>query len=203
MWKAIAPTVVLLLSASGSSGPVIGKPAPAFTAVDIRGRSHSLDAYRGKWVVLEWFNHSCPYTAKHYNSGNMQRLQRTYTERDVIWLSIISSAPGAEGYTTDAQASALAASKRAGPTAIIRDPQGAIGHLYEATNTPNMFVVDPRGILVYAGAIDDKRTSDTADVKSAHNYVRAALDAGISNQPIAVPLTKPYGCIIPYSTTER
>src|SRR5215216_785594 len=150
-----------------SREPVIGHTAPDFTVQDTRGKTQQLSAYRGKWVVLEWFSHACPYTAKQYVTGNMQRLQRTYTTQGVVWLSIVSSGPGREGFTTAAQADALTAQKSAQPTAVLRDTAGTIGHLYGATNTPQLFVINPSGTLVYAGAIDDKRTADTADVAKA------------------------------------
>ena len=182
-----------------SSEPVIGRTAPDFSIQDTRGKTQQLSAYRGKWVVLEWFSHACPYTAKHYATGNMQRLQRTYTAQGVVWLSIVSSGPGREGYTTAAQADALTAQKNAQPTAVLRDTAGTIGHLYDARNTPQLFVINPSGTLVYAGAIDDKRTSDTADVAKAHNYVSAALDAALAGKAVTVQLTQPYGCTVQYA----
>ena len=181
-----------------SREPVIGRPAPDFTARDTRGNAQHLAAYRGKWVVLEWFSHACPYTAKQYTTGNMQRLQKTYTAKGVVWLSIVSSAPGREGFTTTARANELTTEKGAAPNAVIRDTAGTIGHLYDARNTPQLFVIDPQGTLVYAGAIDDKRTSDTADVAKAHNYVSAALDESLAGRPVSVSLTQPYGCTVQY-----
>jgi hypothetical protein len=150
-------------------------------------------------VVLEWFSSACPYTLKHYKTGNMQRLQRTYAAKGVVWLSIVSSGPGREGYTTAAKADAITSQWAALPTAVIRDTAGSVGHLYDARNTPQMFVIDPAGTLVYAGAIDDKRTSDTADVAIAHNYVSAALDAALAGKPVTVQLTQPYGCTVQYA----
>jgi peroxiredoxin len=186
--------------ATNSSDPAVGKPAPDFRVVDTRGNVQQLSAQRGKWVVLEWFSHACPFTGKQYNTGAMQRLQREYTARGVTWISVVSSAPGREGYTTTEQANALTLKKGASPTAVIRDTTGALGHLYGARNTPNMFVIDPAGTLVYAGAIDDKRTTDTADVRTAHTYVRAALEEGMSGKPISTPATQPYGCTVQYAT---
>jgi peroxiredoxin len=187
------------LIATRHGGPVIGQPAPDFSTRDTNGKAQQLATYRGKWVVLEWFSSQCPYTLKHYNTGNMQRLQRAYTEKGVVWLSIVSSAPGREGFTTAAKANALTTQWAAAPTATIRDTSGAIGHLYDARNTPQLFVINPAGNLVYAGAIDDKRTADTADVAAAHNYVSAALDAALAGKPIAVQLTQPYGCTVQYA----
>jgi len=182
-----------------AAAPAIGQPAPDFTITDTRGKTQHLADYRGKWVVLEWFSHACPYTIKQYATGNMQRLQRTYTGQGVVWLSIVSSAPGREGFTTASKANALATEKGAVPSALIRDTAGTVGHLYDARNTPQLFVISPTGLLAYAGAIDDKRTADTADVPKAHNYVAAALDAAMAGKPIVVQLTQPYGCTIQYA----
>jgi peroxiredoxin len=201
LYKAIT-TSMLVAAAFGvhrASAPIIGQPAPDFTAQDTYGKAQQLSAYRGKWVVLEWFSHDCPYTAKQYTTGNMQRLQRTYTGQGVVWLSIVSSAPGREGFTTIAKANALTAAKGAVPTAVIRDTLGVLGRLYDARNTPQLFVINPAGTLMYAGAIDDKRTSDTADVAKAHNYVAAALDAALAGKAITVQLTQPYGCPVQYA----
>jgi alkyl hydroperoxide reductase subunit AhpC len=194
----VVAATALAVVANRHVSPSVGQPAPVFAGVDTHGRAQSLAAYRGKWVVLEWFNYQCPYTIKHYTSGNMQSLQRAYAAKGVAWLTIESSPRGTEGYADPVHANKIADSVGAAPTAIIRDTTGAIGRLYGATNTPNMFVIDPRGVLVYAGAIDDKRTADTADVKGAHNYVRAALDAAMAGAPVTVQVTQPYGCVIPY-----
>jgi peroxiredoxin len=183
--------------------PVIGRTAPDFTTRDTRGATQHLAAYRRRWVVLEWFSHACPYTAKQYATGNMQRLQKTYTAKGVVWLSIVSSATGHEGFTTNARANELTAEKGAAPSAVIRDTSGTIGHLYDARNTPQLFVIDPQGTLVYGGAIDDKRTSDTADVAKAHNYVSAALDESLAGKPVSVALTQPYGCTVQYSNPNN
>ena len=180
----------------------VGGPAPAFTAVDTRGGSHSLAGYAGKWVVLEWFNHGCPYTKKHYELvngiGNTQAMQQEYTKRGVIWLSIVSSGPGRQGYTSAEKADDMARKKGAAPTAIIRDTAGVLGRLYGARNTPQYEIIDPQGVLRYGGAIDDRRTSSAKDVAGATNYVRAALDSGLAGRPIAVAQTQPYGCEVKY-----
>jgi hypothetical protein len=191
-----------LSAAELSAAPKVGEPAPAFTAVDTRGGSHSLEAYRGQWVVLEWFNHGCPYTKKHYKSsddrpGNTQAMQRDYAKR-VVWLSIISSAPGKQGFTTAAEANDEAREKGATPTAVIRDTTGTLGRLYGARTTPQYAIIDPKGVLVYAGAIDDKASSSVKDIATSTNYVRAALDAGLAGKPIAVAQTQPYGCDVKY-----
>lgn len=182
--------------------PTVGAPAPAFTAVDTRGGSHSLAGYGGQWVVLEWFNHGCPYTKKHYAEvngvGNTQAMQQEYTKRGVVWLSIVSSAPGKQGHTTAAKADRQARDKGAAPTAVIRDTAGELGRLYGARTTPQYAIVDPDGVLRYSGAIDDRRTPRAKDVAGATNYVRAALDAGLADRPIAVAQTQPYGCDVKY-----
>ena len=179
--------------------PAVGQPAPAFTAVDTRGQSHALSGYRGKWVVLEWFNHACPYTRKHYDgAGNTQAMQRDYVARDVIWLSVVSSAPGKEGFTTAAEADRLTQEKKAAPTAVVRDTAGVLGRRYGARNTPQYAIIDPEGVLRYAGAIDDRRTPRIEDVATATNYVRAALDAGLAGRRVAVAQTQPYGCTVQY-----
>lgn len=182
--------------------PAAGGAAPAFTAVDTRGGSHSLADYSGKWVVLEWVNHDCPYTEKHYapvnGIGNTQAMQQEYTQRGVVWLSIVSSAPGKQGYTTAEEADRLTREKGAAPTGVIRDTAGVLGRLYGARNTPQYAIIDPNGNLGYSGAIDDRRTSRVKDIPGATNYVRAALDAGLAGQPIAVAQTQPYGCNVKY-----
>jgi hypothetical protein len=193
---------VALTSAELSAAPKVGEAAPAFTAVDTRGASHSLEAHRGQWVVLEWVNHECPYTKKHYaaiddGAGNTQAMQRDYAKR-VVWLSVVSSAPGKQGFTTAEQADRLTREKGAAPTGVIRDTTGTLGRLYAARNTPQYAIIDPQGVLRYAGAIDDKPTPRVSDIAGATNYVRAALDAGLAGRPIAVAQTQPYGCDVKY-----
>jgi cytochrome oxidase Cu insertion factor (SCO1/SenC/PrrC family) len=210
---ALVPVAVAAyVNATDTSGPTIAElsalapkvdaPAPAFSAVDTRGASHSLEAYRGRWVVLEWVNHSCPYTKKHYKSidgrpGNTQAMQRDYANR-VVWLSVVSSAAGKQGFTTAEKADELTREKGAAPTAVIRDTTGTLGQLYGARNTPQYAIIDPEGVLRYAGAIDDKASSSAKDIATATNYVRAALDAGLAGTPIAVTQTQPYGCDVKY-----
>ena len=191
-----------LTSAELSAAPKVGEPAPAFTAVDTRGASHSLAAYRGQWVVLEWVNHECPYTKKHYAAadgrpGNTQAMQRDYAKR-AVWLSVVSSAPGKQGFTTVEQTDRLTREKGAAPTGVVRDTAGTLGRLYAARTTPQYAIIDPQGVLRYAGAIDDKPTPRANDIAGATNYVRAALDAGLAGKPIAVAQTQPYGCEVKY-----
>lgn len=176
-----------------------GDQAPNFTGTDSNGKTQSLSQYRGKWVVLEWANRGCPYEQKHYNSGNMEALQKEWTSKGVIWLRIVSSAPGQQGYVTPAEDNQYLAEKHAAPTASILDPTGAIGHLYEAKTTPHMFVIDPTGKLVYMGAIDDKPSPDPDTLKGAHNYLNEALEDGMAGKPIPTPVTRSYGCSVKYA----
>lgn len=176
----------------------VGDPAPEFTATDTNGKLHKLSDYKGKFVVLEWSNRGCPYTQKHYNSGNMQRLQREWTSRGVIWLTVISSAPGKQGYVTAGDENAYLKQVNATPSAVLLDPSGALGHLYDAKTTPHMFIINPQGTLIYNGAIDDRPTTELADVNGANNYVSAALEQAISSKPVSVPTSRPYGCSVKY-----
>src|SRR5436190_14918113 len=175
-----------------------GAPAPSFSAPDIAGKTIRLGDYAGKIVVLEWTNDGCPFVGKHYDSGNMQALQQKYTAGGVVWLTIASSAPGEEGYVTPAQAKADLARWRAAPTDFLLDPQGFVGRLYDARATPHMVVIDRAGRLAYMGAIDDKPSTRVADVKTAHNYVAATLDALAAGRSPAVASTRAYGCSIKY-----
>ena len=185
--------------ASASAEAKVGTAAPAFTAPATTGASQSLADLRGKVVVLEWTNHDCPYVRKHYESGNMQALQRETTGQGVVWLTIISSAPGTQGYVTAPQADELTASRKAAPAAVLLDPKGTVGKLYGATNTPHMYVIDKTGTLVYAGAIDDRPTTRRADVQGANNYVRAALQSVAAGEPVKTPVTRAYGCTVKYA----
>ena len=177
----------------------IGEPAPAFTATDSNGKAVNLADYKGKFVVLEWHNNGCPYVQKHYNGGNMQKLQKEWTAKGVVWLTVISSAPGKQGYVTAPQANAYAKEKSAAPTAILLDPAGEVGHAYDAKTSPQMYVVDPKGILIYDGAIDDKPTTDLADLTGAKNYVSQALTEAMAGKAVSEPATRPYGCSVKYA----
>src|SRR5438045_7503678 len=156
--------------------PKVGAPAPAFSLADSHGKTKSLGEYKGKYVVLEWFNPGCPFVQKHYKSDNMQTLQKQFTGKDVVWLTIDSSAPGQEGYLTPEEANRQMADWKIKSTALLLDPEGKVGHEYAATNTPHMYVVDPSGKLIYSGAIDDKPTPHQADIPGATNYVKVALE---------------------------
>ena len=176
----------------------VGDAAPDFTGTDSNGKTHKLSEYRGKYVVLEWTNNGCPYTQKHYESGNMQALQKQWTAKGVVWLTVLSSAPGEQGYMTATQENAYMSTEHASPTAALLDPTGLIGHEYEAKTTPHMFVIDPQGKLIYAGAIDDHATTDVSDIKVSKNYVSAALTEAMAGQPVATSFTRPYGCSVKY-----
>jgi peroxiredoxin len=177
----------------------VGEPAPAFTGTSTNGSPVSLADHKGKVVVLEWTNHDCPYVRKHYETGNMQALQREATGQGVVWLTLISSAKGEQGWVTPVKADELTTTRKAAPTAVLLDEKGVVGRMYGATNTPHMYVVDKTGRLVYAGAIDDRPTSRRADVQGASNYVRAALEAVAAGQPVKTPVTRAYGCTVKYS----
>jgi peroxiredoxin len=190
--------ILILYSGTVFAQVVSGQVAPNFTLTDSNGQKHSLSDYKGKFVVLEWFNPDCPFVKKHYNSGNMPQLQKQYTARDVIWLSINSSAEGKQGSYTPQGFNQFVKDKGASPTAVLLDQDGKVGHLYDAQTTPHMFVIDPKGDLIYQGAIDDTPSADMADVKTAKNFVSAALNAAMNGKPVAVATTKSYGCSIKY-----
>jgi peroxiredoxin len=192
IWLSALATVVLG-GASTLIAVKVGEPAPAFTATDNTGKAHSLDSYKGKWIVLEWHNRDCPYVVKHYGSGNMQKLQKEWIAKGVVWLTIVSSGQGKAGYVTPEQSVAYVKEQNASPTAVLLDPSGEVGHLYDAKTTPHMFVVDPKGIVIYNGALDDKPTRDAADIATATNYVSGALTEAMAGKPVSVPTSRPYG----------
>jgi peroxiredoxin len=189
---------VLVVAIVALAGPRAGEQAPAFTATDSNGQTRNLADYKGKFVVLEWTNSGCPFTVKHYSSGNMQKLQKEWTSKGVIWLTVLSSAPGKQGYKTAAEENAYLKQVNASPTAVLMDPKGEVGHLYGAKTTPHMFVIDPNGKIVYAGAIDDKPTTDQEDIAGAKNYVEAALTEATSGKAVTMASSQPYGCSVKY-----
>ncbi|HEY7409446.1 MAG TPA: thioredoxin family protein [Vicinamibacteria bacterium] len=195
---ALGSAVLLGIPAAARAQAAVGRPAPAFSAPDQTGATRTLDSYKGQWVVLEWVNHECPFVQKHYGSGNMQKTQKAAEAKGAVWLSVSSSAPGKQGAMDAAQATALTRAKQAAPSAVLLDPQGTIGRAYGAKTTPHMYVIDPKGTLVYAGAIDDKPSTDPADVAGAKNYVLAALDEAMAGRPVTVASTQPYGCSVKY-----
>jgi len=194
---ALIATVAFTLTALAAR---VGDPAPDFTGTDSNGKTHKLSEYRGKFVVLEWTNNGCPFTQKHYSSGNMQSLQKEWTAKGVVWLTILSSAPGAQGYMTAADENTYMSKVHADPTAAILDPTGTIGREYSARTTPHMFVIDPSGKLIYAGAIDDHATTDPGDIKSSKNYVSEALTEAMAGKPVATSSTRPYGCSVKFAS---
>jgi peroxiredoxin len=201
-WRAvvyIAIAVAALIVVLAAHAATVGQQAPEFTGKDSRGKTISLADYRGKYVVLEWTNRDCPYTKKQYDSGNMQALQKEWTAKGVVWLTVLSSASGEQGYLTADQENAQMTRMHAHPTAAILDPSGQIGRLYGAKTTPHMFVIDAHGKLIYDGAIDDKPTTDLSDVKGAKNYVSAALTEAMAGQAVQVASTRPYGCSVKYA----
>ncbi len=190
--------LVSFTSAAAHATAVVGKSAPDFNLPAADGKTHQLADFKGKYVVLEWTNHQCPFVVKHYGSGNMQALQKEFTGKGVVWLSVVSSAPGKEGYVDAAQAQQLTAERGAAPTAVLLDADGKIGQAYGAKTTPHCFVINAQGVLIYAGAIDDRRSADAADIPGATNYVRAALEEAMARKPVTVEATPPYGCSVKY-----
>jgi peroxiredoxin len=200
--KVVLPTMLgcaMLLTALCSRAVKIGEPAPGFTAQDSNGKVQKLSDYRGKFVVLEWHNRQCPFVHKHYASGNMQRLQKEWTAKGVVWFTVISSAPGKQGYMTAEEENAFVKEMNALPTAVLLDPSGEVGHLYDAKTSPHMFVINPQGVLLYDGAIDDKPTTDLDDVPTATNYVSLALHEAMAGEQVKTPVTRPYGCSVKYA----
>jgi hypothetical protein len=195
--KALLAVALFVNASAFATTP--GAPAPDFKGTDANGTTQTLSQYRGKYVVLEWANQGCPFDRKHYLSGSMEALQKQWTGKGVVWLSIISSAPGEQGYVTPAEERDYLQKMHAVPTAAILDPTGTIGRLYSAKTTPHMFVIDPSGRIIYQGAIDDKPTPDQADLKGAHNYVTAALESAMAGKPVEPASTRPYGCSVKYA----
>lgn len=196
----IAAASPLGLIGSALAAPKLGIAAPEFSVTDSNGKIQNLADYKGKTVILEWTNHLCPYVAKHYGTDNMQALQRETTKDGIVWLSVISSAPDTQGYVQGEEANKLTAERKAAPTAVLLDPAGKVGRTYDARVTPHMYIIDASGMLVYMGGIDDKATTDWDDVKTAQNYVRAALDDMAKGKPIANAVTRVYGCTVKYDS---
>ncbi|MFO1152438.1 MAG: redoxin domain-containing protein [Rhodospirillales bacterium] len=196
----LIPTVAALAVgvAVGAAGPVVGQPAPPFSTTDTDGRTVSLADLKGHTVVLEWTNHECPFVGRHYGSDQMQALQAAATADGVTWITVISSAPGEQGSVSAPEANQLTATQGAKPTDVVLDPEGVIGRAYGAKTTPHMFVIDPTGILVYDGAIDDQPRNAGADPGHARNYVKEALTAVKEGKVPAVTATQPYGCSVKY-----
>jgi Redoxin len=190
---------ILLITVPLFAGPSLNKPAPDFTLIDSKGKEHTLSEYKGKLVVLEWVNFGCPFVGKHYNSGHMQKLQGLYTSKDVVWLSICSSAEGKQGYIGSAEEinEKLAAVGQKS-TAYLLDSDGQVGRMYDAKTTPHMFVINKEGILLYDGAIDDTPSTRLADIETADNYVMDVLDNLLAGKQVEAKRTSPYGCSVKY-----
>ena len=195
-------TTLLTLAAStalfAADSPAVGTTAPDFSLTDSKGKTQTVSQYKGKYVVLEWFNPDCPFVKKHYGSGNMQKLQEEFTGKGVVWLSIDSSAPGLEGNLTAEQAEKKIAEWKTKQTALVLDPDGKAGRSYGAKNTPHMFVINPEGKIVYEGAIDSKPSSNPSDISGATNYVKVALEESMGGKTVSNANTKPYGCSVKY-----
>ena len=198
--KSILITLSSLVAATlfATDVPPVGSAAPEFSLTDAKGQTHSLAQYKGKYVVLEWFNPECPFVKKHYGSNNMQKLQAEYTGKGVVWLSIDSSAPGMEGSLTPEQAQKTMSEWKTKQTALLLDPEGKAGRAYGAKNTPDMIVINPEGKIVYEGAIDSKATPNPADIPISTNYVKVALDESMAGKSVSTATTKPYGCSVKY-----
>jgi peroxiredoxin len=196
--RVIAILVGIVLSGTTQAAVRVGQPAPDFSGTDTRGQQHTLKGYRGQVVVLEWTNHDCPYVRKHYDSGNMQAHQREAAKSRVVWLSVISSAPGKQGHVTAARADELTTSRNASPSAVMLDPAGDIGRLYGARTTPHMYIIDRDGTLAYMGGIDSIVSADPDDIAQATAYTRLALREVVAGQPVKRAVTRPYGCSVKY-----
>ncbi|MCO5249886.1 MAG: thioredoxin family protein [Candidatus Kapabacteria bacterium] len=203
MYKLMISVIVLLLMSVSLSTAAekaeLGKAAPKFTLVDSKGGTHSLDNFAGKWVVLEWINFDCPFVVKHYKEKNMQNIQKQYTDKGVIWLGICSSAPGKQGNFDKNEINKRLSEMGVNMTAYLIDEDGTVGKKYEAKTTPHMFIINPEGELVYQGAIDSIRSTDIADNAKAENYVKKALDEGMSGKAISTKTSTPYGCSVKYA----
>ena len=196
-------TALLTIAAASTAlfaadSPAVGTNAPDFSLTDSKGKTQSVSQYKGKYVVLEWFNPECPFVKKHYGSGNMQKLQQEFTGKGVVWLTVDSSAPGLEGNLTAEQANAKMTEWKTKQTAFVLDPDGKAGQAYGAKNTPHMFVINPEGKIVYEGAIDSKASANPSDIPNATNYVKVALEESLAGKTVSNANTKPYGCSVKY-----
>lgn len=187
-----------LTAATDRPSPEIGAPAPSFTLTDTGGTKHALADYRGEWVVLEWLNYGCPYVKKHYRTGNIPGQQQKWTERGVVWLNIVTSPPGTQGYYPPAEMDAKSAEMGNAATAVLYDSEGTVGRLYEARTTPQLFVIDPEGTLVYMGGIDDVPTARDEDLERATQLADRALEQAMAGEAVAQPTSRPYGCNVKY-----
>ncbi len=195
----IAWSLALAFTSAAAMAATVGQPAPAFAAKDLSGKPVSLADYRGRTVVLEWVNPECPYVRKHYDSGNMQATQKAASAKGVVWLSVNSTHAGHVDFKPTAQMAAWTQRQGAVPSATLMDAEGKIGRTYGARTTPHMYVIDDKGMLVYAGGIDDRPSANPSDVKGAKNLVNAALADLLAGKPVAQAVTRPYGCSVKYA----
>ncbi len=184
--------------ANGLKEPTVGSPAPAFTLTDTKGKQHNLANYKGKYVVLEWVNFGCPFVKKHYESGNMQSTQKKAVDKGVVWLSVCSSADGKQGHMSADDWNDEIVSRKLASTAVLIDESGTVGKTYGAKTTPHMYIINPAGVLIYKGAIDDKPSTNQDDIPGARNHVLAALDETLAGKPVSMASTTPYGCSVKY-----
>ncbi|QLE83932.1 redoxin domain-containing protein [Shewanella sp. Scap07] len=199
--KIIAIAVLLMtLMGSAFAAVKVDQAAPNFSLANTKGEQINLADYQGKYVILEWTNHLCPYVQKHYDSDNIPSMQRKYTADNIVWLSIISSAPGKQGHIDSVTSDELTASRNAAPTQVLFDPEGEVGKLYGAKTTPHMYIIDPQGTLRYAGGIDSIKSAKIADIEKADNYVEQAMAALLSGKAVKNKLTPPYGCSVKYKS---
>ena len=194
----LASLCLVGIMAGSAAALTVGQPAPDFVGKGSDGKEYKLVDYKGKFVVLQWYNRDCPFIHKHYDSGNMQKLQAAYGNKGVVWFEIASSAPGREGYLTPDEAEANRAKSGTRSLATLLDPEGKIGRLYSAKTTPHIFIVDPKGTLIYQGAIDDHNSAEAEDIPVSKNYVAAALDEAMAGKPVSIASTHPYGCGVKY-----
>lgn len=198
MKSSLAAAVLILSAPMALAAATVGQPAPAFQAVDVQGKTVSLADFKGKHVVLEWVNPGCPYVRKHYDAANMQATQKSATDQGVVWLAINTTARDHVDYKSPAELSAWMKAQRAAASATLMDPDGTVGRAYGARTTPHLYVVNPAGTLVYAGAIDSKPSANPADIPGATNHVKQALAESLSGKPVSVASTRPYGCSVKY-----
>ncbi len=197
--KALMLACSVTLAGGALAQAQLNQPAPAFTATDIAGKSVNLSEFQGKYVVLEWVNPGCPFVQKHYNSGNMQSLQKEAATKGVVWLSVASNAKGAEGYQSPTALAAWMKGKSAAQTGVLVDSDGKLGRAFGARATPHMYVISPQGTLIYAGGIDNKPTTNPADIAGATNYVRQALNEALAGKAVSRAAAPAYGCGIEYA----
>lgn len=198
MFKQLMTLITLTLLSASALAAEIGQAAPPFSVIDSHGVRHSLSDFAGKTVILEWTNHDCPFVKKHYETDNMQSLQREMTAQGAVWLSVISSAPGTQGFVSPAQANQLSADRNAAATAVLLDSSGVMGRAYQARVTPHMYVIDSTGVLRYAGGIDSIATANKTDVAKADPYFATAARAVLAGEPVERSVSRPYGCTVKY-----